>query len=336
MCFCAWTIWYIYIYCLSCQEILVLAESSGISNRVKFNIHIPLPTVLYAYTILSHPKESPISGAVYYKCQHDVPWNPSWWSIYFIGFLDSYHTYLQGIIFHHILHLSIHGYDTFPIIRYPSMDRSINIMISIPPPPNNKHIHFGKRKIINSKVPAIRRGYVIVPRICWTFGWCGLGMAPSQDAQLPPRLLKSSEGDSTPKQSMYGTVYLPPFTIKINQMLVNIPYMDPMGHPNGYQLQVSTSLFFSTSLGCKAISSWLNANKIENLEIGWIYKNKTKKTHQSRQLALISKPELRAFWWDSFTQPYQFSTFWSDQGCNCYNLSRIILPHLRYDVISGS
>ena len=134
MCFCAWTIWYIYIYCLSCQEILVLAESLGISNRVKFNIHIPLPTVLYAYTILSHPKESSISGAVHYKCQHDVPWNPSWWSIYFIGFLDSYHTYLKRIIFHHMLHLSIHGYDTFPIIRYPSMDRSINIMISIPSP----------------------------------------------------------------------------------------------------------------------------------------------------------------------------------------------------------
>ena len=25
-------------------------------------------------------------------------------------------------------------------------------------------------------------------------------------------------------------VYLPTFTIKINQMLVNIPYMDPMGY----------------------------------------------------------------------------------------------------------
>lgn len=97
------SIWYIYIYCLSCQEILVLAESSGISNRVKFNIHIPLPTVL-------HPKESPISGAVHYKCQHDVPWNPSWWSIYFIGFLDSY-----------LIHTSKGSFFIICFI-YPSMD----------------------------------------------------------------------------------------------------------------------------------------------------------------------------------------------------------------------
>ena len=37
-------------------------------------------------------------------------------------------------------------------------------------------------------------------------------------------------------------VYLPTFTIKINQMLVNIPYMDPMGIENTYEL--STVRFF--------------------------------------------------------------------------------------------
>ena len=40
--------------------------------------------------------------------------------------------------------------------------------------------------------------------------------------------------DFTPTHRDACIVYLPTFTIKINQMLVNIPYMDPMGYISGF------------------------------------------------------------------------------------------------------
>ncbi len=215
---------HIYIYIIDCfrrQEMLVLAKSSCISNRVRFNIHYWTSLVRGGDTPSCHiPKELPCKGGPLWESCNEVS---AWWSIHFTGLLDSWmiesyiphghltsyyvssiHTWIWYIL-HHIP-ISLYGTHLW-------IDQKLS-WIELPP----KNIsHLGKRNLTFSKVPA-GRGYVIVPRrvSIWMVWIC----------------------------------------------------MDT--------LQVSTSLFFSTSLGCKAISSWLNGEESDlNLRIGgWIRQRK--------------------------------------------------------------
>ena len=61
----------------------------------------------------------------------------------------------------------------------------------------------------------------------FVFLWSSRPGAPRR--RWTPRKLMAQILNLSPIPSM-GLVYLHTFTIKINQMLVNIPYMDGMGH----------------------------------------------------------------------------------------------------------